>query len=167
MTFSESKIKGAFVIGTSPTKDDRGAFTRLYCERQLMAVDHNNRIVQVNHSMTRESGTIRGMHFQNPPDAEVKIIRCLKGSVYDVVIDLRTGSDTFLSWYGVELSFENGFMNYIPEGCAHGFQSLEDNTELLYLHTAFYNKENEGGVRFDDPKFSISWPLSATHVSKK
>ena len=125
----------------------------------------DRRIVQINHSMTRSVGAVRGMHFQHPPHAEMKMVRCLKGRVWDVAVDLRHGSPTFLQWHAVELSPENALMMLIPEGCAHGFQVLEGDAELLYLHTSFYTPESEGGVRYDDPVIGIQWPLAVCDLS--
>jgi dTDP-4-dehydrorhamnose 3,5-epimerase len=167
MQFEPTPIPGAFTIILSPFIDDRGAFSRLYCENEFGISGHSRPIVQVNHSLTREKGTVRGIHFQYPPDAEIKIIRCLRGKVFDVFVDLRTDSPTFLKWHAVELSPGGYNMIYIPEGCAHGFQTLEEDSELLYLHTAFYTKGTEGGIRYDDPRISIDWPLSAMNVSEK
>jgi len=167
MQFEPTPIPGAFVIKLSPHIDERGAFSRLYCEEELRALGRTRSIVQVNHSVNKEKGTVRGMHFQYPPYAETKIIRCLRGRVFDVMIDLRTDSPAFLQWHSVELSPEGYNMIYIPEGCAHGFQTLEENSELLYFHTAFYNKDAEGALRYDDPRVSIKWPLPAMNVSQK
>jgi dTDP-4-dehydrorhamnose 3,5-epimerase len=160
-------IPGALEIKLSPFIDERGAFSRLFCSNEFKQFGHSKSIVQVNHSLNKEKGTIRGMHFQRPPHAEIKIIRCLRGRVFDVVVDLRSQSPTFLKWHAVELSPEAYNLIYIPEGCAHGFQTLQENSELLYFHTAFYNKESEGGVRYDDQLLSIQWPLPAMNVSVK
>ena len=117
--------------------------------------------------MTKQKGTIRGMHFQNPPHAEMKIVRCVKGSIFDVAVDLRKDSPTLLRWHGEILSADNMKALVIPEGCAHGFQSLEDDVELVYISTSPYCKEAEGGIRFDDPKVQIQWPLPVTVISEK
>jgi dTDP-4-dehydrorhamnose 3,5-epimerase len=167
MHFEPTPIPGAFTIGLSPFIDDRGAFSRLYCENELGMIGLTRPVVQVNHSVTKEKGTVRGIHFQYPPNAEIKIIRCLRGKVFDILVDLRTGSPTFLKWHAVELSPGAYNMIYIPEGCAHGFQTLETDSELLYFHSAFYTKDGEGGIRYDDPRISIDWPLSAKNVSPK
>ena len=124
-------------------------------------------IAQINHSITVWKGALRGMHFQYPPKAEIKIVKCLRGSVFDVLIDLRHNSPTFLQWYGETLSAENLKMMYIPQDFAHGFQTLEDNSELLYFHTEFYSPEHEEGVRYNDPMVNISWPLEVIDVSEK
>jgi dTDP-4-dehydrorhamnose 3,5-epimerase len=167
LQFEPIHIPGAYRISLSPFVDDRGAFSRLFCSEEIAAIGHTAPIVQVNHSLNKEKGTVRGMHFQYPPHAEVKIIRCLRGSVFDVMVDLRPGSPTFLKWYGIELTPEAFNMIYIPEGCAHGFQTLQPDTELLYFHTAAYNKRSEGGVLHNDPMIGIDWPLPAVHLSEK
>lgn len=160
-------IPGVMRIETSSHSDARGAFARLFCEESLAASLGGRRIVQINHSRSVERGTIRGMHFQHPPYAEVKFVRCLRGRVWDVAVDLRAGSPTFLRWHAEELSPENAHMLVIPEGCAHGFQTLEADTELLYLHTTPYTPGAEGGVRYDDPAIGIGWPLPATNISSR
>ncbi len=160
-------IRDAFVIEPEPIEDDRGLFTRVFCQNELNDILHGENIVQINHSVTWQKGAIRGMHFQYPPRAEIKIVKCLRGSIFDVMIDLRKKSPTFLKWHGEVLTSENMKMMYIPEGFAHGFQTLEKDCEILYLHTEFYSPEYEGGVRYDDPMIEISWPLAVTDISKK
>ena len=167
MNIKQTPLKDAFIIEPEPFRDDRGLFARVFCKQELRDILRGKNIVQVNHSMTRQKGAIRGMHFQRPPRAEVKMVKCLSGSVFDVMIDLRSDSSTFLNWHGEKLSAENMKMMYIPEGFAHGFQTLEQNSELLYLHTEFYNPEYEGGVHYNDPKVGISWPLEVTDVSER
>ena len=167
MKILENPFEKAFVLEAEPYVDHRGEFGRIYCQDELKQIGHYKQIVQVNHSLTRKSGAIRGMHFQYPPKAEIKMVKCLRGSVFDVIVDLRRDSDTLLQWYGEVLSDENLKMMYVPEGFAHGFQTLEENTELLYLHTEFYSPEQEGGVRYDDPILSIAWPWKATEISEK
>lgn len=167
MNILPTALPGVFIVETTPFSDHRGAFSRLYCERELAAVIGERRVVQINHSRTQAVGAVRGMHFQFPPHAEMKLVRCLKGRVFDVAVDLRAGSPTFLCWHGEELTPGNARMLVIPEGCAHGFQALEADSELLYLHTALYNREAEGGVAHDDPRLGIVWPLSATDLSER
>ena len=167
MRINKLPLEGAFVIEPEPFTDDRGIFARVFCQRELQNILHGKNIVQINHSLTRQKGAIRGMHFQYPPKAEIKMVKCLRGSVFDVMIDLRSDSSTFLNWHGEILSAENMKMLYIPEGFAHGFQTLEENCELLYLHTEFYSPEHEGSVRYDDPKIEIKWPLEATDISER
>lgn len=167
MNLDETIIPGAWVIESTAFQDSRGAFSRLFCSRELQAIVGQRTIVQINHSMTHGVGAVRGLHFQNPPHAEMKIVRCLKGRVFDVAVDLRQGSPTFLKWTAVELTPENRFAFVIPEGCAHGFQVLEEDSELLYLHTAFYTPDVEGAVRFDDPRIGVNWPLAPTDISAR
>ena len=167
MKIKQTPLQDAFIIEPEFFKDDRGLFARLFCQQELQSSLNNKNIVQINHSLTRQKGALRGMHFQYPPKAEIKIVKCLRGSVFDVIIDLRKGSSTFLDWHGEELSAENMKMMHVPEGFAHGFQALEENCELLYLHTEFYSPEYEGGVRYNDPKIGIKWPLEATDISER
>jgi dTDP-4-dehydrorhamnose 3,5-epimerase len=167
MNLIETSIPGAWIMETSTLQDNRGAFSRLFCSRELQTVIGQRTIVQINHSMTHNVGTIRGLHYQNPPHAEMKIVRCLKGRVFDVAVDLRQGSPTFLKWTAIELTPENRLAFVIPEGCAHGFQSLEKDSELLYLHTEFYTPDAESAVRYDDPRINIAWPLLPTNLSAR
>ena len=167
MKIKQTPLQDAFVIEPEPFTDDRGLFARVFCKQELQSILHGKNIVQVNHSMTRQKGAIRGMHFQRHPMAEIKMVKCLCGSVFDVMIDLRRGSSTFLKWHGEVLAAENMKMMYIPEGFAHGFQTLQPNCELLYLHAEFYSPEHEGGVRYNDPMINILWPLEVTEISDK
>jgi dTDP-4-dehydrorhamnose 3,5-epimerase len=167
MNLFETGISGAWVLESNSFQDSRGAFTRLFCSRELHAILGLRTIAQINHSMTRSEGAIRGLHYQNSPHAEMKIVRCLKGRVFDVAVDLRKGSSTFLKWNAVELTPESNLAYVIPEGCAHGFQVLEEDSQLLYLHTEFYKPEAEGGVRFDDPQIAVDWPLPPTDLSAR
>jgi dTDP-4-dehydrorhamnose 3,5-epimerase len=163
----QTPLQDAFVIEPESFTDDRGIFARVFCKKELQSILYGKNIVQVNHSMTRQKGAIRGVHFQRPPKAEIKIVKCLRGSVFDVIIDLRKLSSTFGKWHGEILSSENMKMMHIPEGFAHGFQTLEQNAELLYLHTEFYSSEYEGGVKFDDPELAIDWPLPTAVISER
>jgi len=167
MKFHQTSLKGAYVIEPEPFEDHRGKFSRIFCQEELKQIGHCKQIVQINHSLTKQKGAIRGMHFQKPPKAEIKIVKCIQGAVFDVIIDLRNSSDTFLKWYGEVLSAENMKMMYVPEGFAHGFQTLESNCELLYFHTEFYSPEYEGGVRYDDPLVNILWQIEPTDISIK
>jgi len=167
MKIVQTDIPSLFVVETTPHADVRGAFARLYCERELSQLIGERQIVQVNHSRTTTVGAIRGMHFQFSPYAEMKLVRCVKGRVWDVVVDLRQNSTSFLQWHAEELSSNNARMVVIPEGFAHGFQVIEPDSELLYLHTAFYNPEAEGGLRYDDPLLGIRWPLTVTDISAR
>ena len=167
MKIIKTPIEGVVIIETSPFIDHRGSFSRFYSEDVLSEVIGSRRIVQINHSQTHAVGAVRGMHYQNPPNAEMKFVRCIKGSVWDVAIDLRMGSSTFLKWHAEELTLKNTRMQVIPEGCAHGFQVLEPDSELLYLHTDFFKPEDEGGVAYDEQRLAISWPLPVAEVSER
>ena len=160
-------IAGAMVVEGQAHTDHRGAFSRLFCERELAEVVGDRHVVQINHSRTHAVGAVRGMHFQHPPHAEMKMVRCVRGRVWDVLVDLRAGSPTFLHWHAEELSPDTSRMLVIPEGCAHGFQALEADSELLYLHTAFYTPASEGALRYDDPQLAIPWPLPVTDLSER
>lgn len=167
MKITPTAIAGVSVVDTQTFKDHRGAFARLFCEQALASIIGNRHIVQINHSRTTAVGAVRGMHFQRGPYAEMKLVRCLRGRVWDVAVDLRAGSPTFLHWHAEELSEENANMLVIPEGCAHGFQALEADSELLYLHTAPYTPEVEGGLAYDDPRLVIGWPLPVVDLSAR
>ena len=167
MKLLPTPIADLFVVETSPNTDSRGAFARLYCELELSSLIGDRRIVQINRSRTTNVGAVRGLHFQYPPYAEIKFVRCTKGRVWDVAVDLRSKSPTFLDWHAQELSPLNERMMVIPEGVAHGFQVLEPESELLYLHTGFYTPGAEGGLRFSDPRLAINWPLPVTEASQR
>ncbi|WP_048148523.1 dTDP-4-dehydrorhamnose 3,5-epimerase [Methanolacinia paynteri] len=163
----DTPIKGLFVVETNPFLDHRGAFARWFCEEELAGIIGNRHIKNVNFSRTAKRGSIRGMHFQRPPHAEMKMVRCIRGKILDVAVDIRKDSPTFLQHHSVWLSAENMRMLVIPEGFAHGFQALEDNSEVLYLVSEFYSPESEGGLRFNDPELEIEWPVEVTDVSDK
>lgn len=167
MKIINTSPQDAFIFEPEPFADERGLFARLFCQNELRNILNGKNIVQINHSLTRHKGAIRGMHFQYPPKTEVKMVKCLFGSVFDVIIDMRKGSHTFLKWHSVILSADNMKMIYIPEGYAHGLQTLEENCELLYLHTEFYSPNQESGVRYNDPKIGIKWPLKLSEISYK
>jgi len=167
MNILATPILGLMVVETILNVDTRGAFGRLYCEQELTTLIGHRKIMQINHSRTVNIGAVRGMHFQHAPHAEMKFVRCLKGRVWDVAVDLRHGSPTFLHWHAEELTPNNGRMMVIPEGFAHGFQVLEPDSELLYLHTAPYTPSAEGGLRYDDPRLAITWPLNVTDLSER
>ena len=158
-------IEGVKVVHSTHNEDARGSFARWFCSRELTDVLAGRQIVQINYSSTKQVGAMRGLHFQNPPNAEMKLIRCLRGRVFDVVVDLRTDSPTFLRWHATELAADNARMVVIPEGFAHGFQVLEPDSELLYLHTAHYAPSAESGLRFDDPRLAIRWPREVTELA--
>lgn len=167
MKFTELPLPGAYAIDLEQRGDSRGRFTRLFCAKEIAAIAHTKPIVNVNLSYTQKRGTIRGMHFQNEPHAEVKIIKCIRGAILDVIVDNRKDSPTYLKWTGLELTESNDLMIYIPEGFAHGFQSLSDDVEMIYFHTEYYEKASEGGLGFDDPKIGIVWPLPPTVISER
>jgi len=167
MIFKELNLKGAFLITPEPFTDDRGFFLRSFCSNEFAQHGLVNTFIQMNHSGTKTVGSIRGMHFQYPPFAEVKVVKCTKGAIIDIIIDLRKDSPTFLQWESIELNEENKQAVYIPQGFAHGFQTLTENAEIIYLVSQVYNRENEGGVRFDDPAIGIKWRLPVTKMSEK
>lgn len=167
MNFVPTDLAGAYLIDLSPFKDNRGEFARTFCKREFEQIDHFDEFVQLNHSWNHKAGTLRGMHFQYPPFAEVKLIRCVRGKIYDVIVDIRKGSPTFLKHIGVELSAENRRMIYIPNGFAHGFITLEDNSELVYHHTNYYTPGHEGSIKYNDPLLAISWPRDVEVISEK
>lgn len=167
MKFVPTGLDGAYVIELEKREDDRGFFARAFCVNELGAMGLESTIVQVNNSASRYKGTMRGMHYQLAPKAEVKIVRCIRGALFDVIVDLREGSPTFLKWFGTELSAANRNAMYVPKGFAHGFVTLEDDTEAFCLVTEFYAPDRERGIRFDDPALNIQWPIPPTVVSDK
>lgn len=167
MIFNPLSLHGAFTIDVQPFQDNRGFFTRTFCEREFAEHKLEQHFVQANHSGSHGKGVIRGMHFQHAPHCEVKLVKCVQGAIFDVIIDVRKGSPTFLQWFGAELTAENKRMMYVPKGFAHGFQSLSEYSEITYMVSAFYNKEMEGGLKYDDPAINIEWPLPVSLVSDK
>jgi dTDP-4-dehydrorhamnose 3,5-epimerase len=167
MKFIQTELNSLFIIEQTPVNDDRGLFSRIFCKNEFKEIKLSKDIVQINQSLTKKIGAIRGLHFQYPPKAETKIIKCIRGSVFDVAVDIRKDSPTFLKWHGEILSEESMKIFLIPEGFAHGFQVLKKNSELLYLHTEFYNPGFEGGLNYKDPILNINWPIDVTEVSKK
>jgi dTDP-4-dehydrorhamnose 3,5-epimerase len=167
MKFSPSPLKGSYIVQPEPIRDERGWFARTYCANEFERIGHGKSWVQMNHSYTTKKGTVRGLHYQLPPHKEIKLVRCVRGKVFDVIIDLRKGSDTFLQWFGTNLSDKNLDMLYIPEGFAHGFQTLTDDCELLYQHSEYYTPGAEGGIRYNDPAVNIQWPLEITNMSER
>jgi dTDP-4-dehydrorhamnose 3,5-epimerase len=163
----DTPIAGLKMVQSVAHLDDRGSFLRLFCARELGPVVGDRQIQQINFSRTSHAGAVRGMHFQHPPHAEMKMVRCLRGRVWDVAVDLRSGSSTFLRWHAQELASGDGQMLVIPEGFAHGFQALDPDSELLYLHTACYEPAAESGLRHDDPRLAIPWPLSPRDLSPR
>lgn len=167
MIFTETELKGAYIIEIKKLEDERGFFGRSFCRREMEEHGLSANIVQANTSVSLKKGTLRGMHFQVEPHQEAKLIRCVRGSIYDVIIDLRPESPTFKKWFGVELSSDNYKMLYIPENFAHGFMSLTDNVEVYYNVTAFYTPGAEKGIRWNDRAFNIEWPFEPLVISDK
>lgn len=167
MRFVEIGIEGAMVIEPAPYQDERGRFMRGWCAREF--ADHYIDFVpvQANLGFSKTKGTVRGLHYQAAPTSEAKLVRCTRGAIFDMLLDLRPESPAFGQWYGLELTAENGRMLYVPEECAHGYQTLEECTEMYYMTSAFYTPSAARGIRFDDPAFGIKWPLEVTVVSQQ
>lgn len=166
MKFIETKLKGAYIIEPERLEDERGFFARTFCQKEFEAHSMNPRLVQCSISYNKYRGTLRGMHYQIAPMAESKLVRCTDGAIYDVIIDLNSQSPTYCQWISVELNNENRKMIYIPEGFAHGFQTLENDTEVFYQMSEFYAPEYARGVRWDDPAFGIVFPLNNKILSE-
>lgn len=167
MIYTETPLRGARVVELEPHADERGFFARVFCQNEFRSHDLAADFVQVNNSLATTKGTLRGLHYQLAPKAEVKLVRCIRGSLYDVILDLRPDSPTFGRHFGIELSGENRRMIYVPKGCAHGFVTLEDDTECFYFSDEFYAPDFERGVRWNDPEFGIEWPLEPAVISEK
>lgn len=167
MTFHKTKLPGVFEIHLEPTSDDRGFFARSWCQREFESHGLNPRLVQCNVSLNSRKGTLRGIHLQTEPKAEAKVVRCTAGAIYDIALDLRPESKTYKNWFATVLSAENRHMLYVPEGCAHGFLTLEDNTEVFYQMSEFYHPESARGVRWNDPAFQIAWPEKVEVISER
>jgi len=167
MIFTETKLKGAFVIDMERREDSRGFFARAFCQHEFEAHGLKPTIAQANVAFNHKKGTLRGMHFQFPPAAETKLVRCTRGSILDIIVDLRPESKTYLQHVAVELSADNGLALYVPERFAHGYQVLQDKTETSYQVGEFYTPGSEGGLLFNDPKLGLNWPLPVTVVSDK
>jgi dTDP-4-dehydrorhamnose 3,5-epimerase len=167
MIFTETPLKGAYVIDLERRGDERGFFARAFCEREFAGQGLVPRFVQANNSLSAQKGTLRGMHYQLAPKAETKVIRCIRGALYDMILDLREDSPTFGRSFGAELTGENRRMMYVPKGFAHGFLTLDDDTETFYFVDEFYAPESERGVRWDDPRFAIPWPAQPVVISAK
>lgn len=167
MKFHATKLKGNFLVDLELIKDQRGFFARYFCKKKFSDEGLNTKWVQINNSASIETGTLRGLHFQREPNAEIKLVRCLKGAVWDVVVDLREGSETFGKWFGAKLSEENRTMMYVPKGFAHGYVTLKQNTEILYLVSEFYEPNTEGTLIWNDPKVGISWYTIPKIISDK
>jgi dTDP-4-dehydrorhamnose 3,5-epimerase len=167
MNFTETKLKGAFIVEIEKLSDDRGFFARSWCQKEFEAHGLDSNLVQANVSYNHQKGTLRGMHYQIEPYQECKLIRCTRGAIYDVIIDLRPDSPTYKQWTGVELTADNYTMFFVPQDFAHGFQTLMDETEITYQVSQFYTPGSERGIRFDDPVFNIRWPQAVTIISDK
>ncbi len=167
MIFKETKLQGAYLIEPALFEDERGFFARTWSQEEFAARGLNPSIVQCNSSLNKRTGTLRGMHYQVSPHEEAKLVRCAAGAIYDVIIDLRPESPTWRQWFAVELTSRNRLMVYVPEAFAHGFQTLEDDSEVLYQVSAYYDQESARGVRWDDPAFGIDWPLPITVISQR
>lgn len=167
MQFHETPLAGAYVIELEKRGDDRGFFARAFCQREFAEFNLPTEIVQVNNSLSADRGTLRGMHYQLAPKAETKMVRCIRGSLWDCIIDLRPDSQTFGGWFGEELSAENRKMMLVPKGFAHGFITLSDDAEAFYFVDEYYAPEHERGVRWNDPRFAIEWPIEPVVLSDK
>lgn len=167
MKFIETALGGAFIIEPDPIMDSRGYFIRTFCRNEFQERGLVTNIAQCNASYNHSRGTLRGMHYQAEPHAEVKLVRCTSGAIYDVIIDLRRDSANFKKWIGIELSAANRIALYIPKGFAHGFQTMEDGTEVFYQMSEFHHPESAKGVRWNDPAFGITWPLDVTAISDR
>ena len=167
MIFTETKLKGSYIIDVRRLEDERGFFGRSYCQREFEDHGLNTNAVQANVSCNKTKGTLRGMHMQVAPFSETKLVRCTRGVIYDVIVDLRENSETFREWIGVELTADNYRMLYVPEGFAHGFVTLENNSDVTYQVTQFYTPGAECGYRWDDPAFNIVWPIEPLIISEK
>lgn len=167
MIFLETALQGAYVIEVEKLEDERGFFARSWCVREFAAKGLDPHLVQCNVSFNKRKGTLRGLHYQIPPHAEVKLVRCTKGALFDVIVDLRKDSPTFLKWVGIELTASNHRMLYIPKLFAHGFQTLEDNTEIFYQMSEFYEPAASKGLRWNDPRLDINWPDVGGVMSQK
>lgn len=167
LTVKPLRLEGTFLVETNVFKDHRGIFARFFCQGEMKEILGNRQIVNVNFSKTMQKGSVRGLHYQTSPFAEMKMIRCIKGKVWDVMVDIRKGSPTFLHWDAIELSGNNMRMVVIPEGFAHGFQILEEDSDLLYLHTNFYHSKSEGALNIYDKALNISCPLPVSDMSER
>ena len=167
MKFHPTPLSGAYLIELEPFEDERGLFARTYCKKEFAEIGHSAEFVQFNFSVSNEKGTLRGLHYQAAPKAEIKLLRCIQGAVFDVIVDIRKDSDMFQKWFGAELSEENKLSMYVPEGFAHGFITLTDNVQLIYHHTEFYSPENYRGIRWNDPAVGIDWPFQPVVITGK
>jgi dTDP-4-dehydrorhamnose 3,5-epimerase len=167
MRFVETSLAGAYTIEPVPHTDTRGFFARIFCSDEFAARGLASQVAQANLSHNHERGTVRGMHYQLPPSSEAKLVRCVRGAIYDVIVDLRAESPTYRRWFGAQLTEHNATAMYVPEMFAHGFQTLEDDTRVLYQSSEMYDATRERGLRHDDPRLGIEWPLATTTISEK
>lgn len=167
MIFQPLKLKGAYLIDLQKREDTRGFFARYYCAEEFANHGLNTQWLQMNNSLSKKKGTLRGLHFQYPPHAEIKLIRCIRGAIWDVIVDIRKKSTTYGKWFGIELNEENRSMIYVPKGFAHGFQSLCDEAELFYMHSERYAPNADGGINPLDPELDIAWPLDISEISER
>lgn len=167
MIFTTTQLDDAWLIDLEPREDERGFFARIWCRQELAAQGLDTEIAQESLSFNRHRGTVRGLHFQRPPHDETKIVRCARGGIFDVIVDLRSRSPSYLRWQGFELTAENRKALYVPKGFAHGFQTLADNAEIVYQISEFYAPNWAGGYRYDDVAFGIAWPLRVTVISER
>ncbi len=167
MKFTETKLKGGYIIDIEEIADDRGFFARGWCRNEFEKYGINSNVAQANISFNKFKGTLRGLHYQTPPHEEAKLVRCTRGGIYDVMVDLRPNSSTYCKWVGVELTAENRRMLLVPEGFAHGFQTLQDNTEVFYQVSEFYTPSVEKGAHYNDSAFGITWPIDVSVISEK
>lgn len=167
MKFEPLDVAGAYAVTLEPRGDERGFFARMFCQTEMIEAGLDPRISQVNNSLSRDRGTLRGLHYQIGDAAETKLVRAVRGAIFDVVVDLRTDSPTYLEWSGIDVTADNRQMLYVPRGCAHGILTLEDDTELIYMASHHYVPEAERGARWDDPAFGIRWPIEPSVISDK
>lgn len=167
MKFTETGLRGAYLVEPEPAEDERGFFARVFCQREFAARGLDPVVAQCNVSFNRGRGTVRGLHYQAAPNAEAKLVRCTMGAIYDVIVDIRRDSPTYGRWWGVELGARDGRMLYVPKGFAHGFQTLQDDTEVFYQMSAFYAPETARGIRWNDPVLAIGWPLETSAISER
>ena len=167
MHFIPSPLAGAYLIKPTQTADNRGWFSRIYCREEYAEIEPDLNWVQFNNSFTYKTGTIRGLHFQYEPFSEIKLVRCISGEIFDVIVDVRENSPTFLKWFSGVLSSQNRTMMYVPRGFAHGFQTLTDNCEIFYAHSYSYKAGHEGAIKYNDPAIAVEWPLPVSEISDR
>ncbi len=167
MKFTPLPLSSAHLIEPEIMEDPRGGFSRLYCRKELESIGCRSPIAQVNQSFNRDKGTLRGLHYRVRPGAEIKMVMCVRGAVFDVIVDLGKGSETFLKWHGEIISAANRKIMYVPEQCAHGFQTLEDDCVLVYFHTGFYDPDHERVIRYDEPRVGVKWPAGISSISER